>query len=152
MRPLVNTGDGGGATCSGSVALIAMPGPAPLEAYYLPRQHSNNLIHDNEVASLWVMRASLPMLLCSCFICPTHFISRRSHLVLLIYGAPSLATSLDPPSPSPQPPGSVCIPSPAHLNLYAKFTLVLLFCKLLSSAAEQPCSVESNAVQHNTTP
>ena len=87
VRPLVNTGDGGEATCSGSVALIAMLGLALLEAYYLPRQHSNNLIHDNEVASLWVMRASLPMLLWSWFICRTHFISRRSHLVLLIYGA-----------------------------------------------------------------
>ncbi|MPC41233.1 hypothetical protein E2C01_034820 [Portunus trituberculatus] len=87
VRPLVNTGDGGEATCSGSVALIAMLGLALLEAYYLPRQHSNNLIHDNEVASLWVMRASLQMLLWSWFICRTHFISRRSHLVLLIYGA-----------------------------------------------------------------
>lgn len=96
VRPLVNTGDGGEATCSGSVALIAMLGLALLEAYYLPRQHSNNLIHDNEVASLWVMRASLPMLLWSWFICRTHFISRRFHLGLLIYEAPSPATSLRP--------------------------------------------------------
>lgn len=111
VRPLVNTGDGGDATCSGSVALIAMLGLALLEAYYLPRQHSNNLIHDNEVASLWVMRASLPMLLWSWFICRTHFISRRSHLVLLIYSA----LSGHPPAPhscSIRPSSGSCLLSP----------------------------------------
>lgn len=110
-----------------------MLGPALLEAYYLPRQHSNNLIHDNEVASLWVMRASLPMLLWSWFICRTHFISRRFHLVLLIYGAPSPATSLRPFSPAAPPQGSICFPGFAPLNLYPRLPWVLFFCILLNS-------------------